>query len=180
MKDFIRKIHDFLRLKRVIRTGWGYYGYGPRETVASHTFGTAILTLFIVREVEKSGVKLDLLKALIMALIHEVGETRLGDLHLEARRFLGEEYVSEAEQKVAKAVLKDDYLEAIFEEFEKGQSIEARLVRAIDKLELLIEAKERAKPNADRIVDILISSKNRKFMNEFPIIQELIDSLTGD
>lgn len=177
MKEIVRKIQDFLRLKRTIRSGWGYYGYGPQETVASHTFGTAILTLLIGREVQKSGVKLDLFKALTMALIHEVGETRLGDLHLEARRFLGEEYVSKTEQKVAGEVLKDDYLQAIFEEFEEGKSAEAKFVRAIDKLELLIEAKERAKPNSERTVDIFETPINRKFMEEFPVIRDLLEYL---
>lgn len=177
MKELTQKIFDFLRLKRVLRSGWSYYGYGPEENVASHIFGTAILTLLIGREIQRTGVELDLLKAIIMALIHEVGETRLGDLHLEARRFLGEEHVINTEQEVAKSVLKDEYLESIFKEFEEGKSREAKLVHDIDRLELLIEAKERSKPESYRIVNIFNTAKNKGFMSEFSILKKLSEHL---
>ncbi len=175
----IRKVlNDFFRLKRTYRSGWSFYGHDPGETVAAHTFGVAILTLLVGRELQKEGVTLDLHKALVMALIHEVGESRLGDLHLEARRFLGQETVRKAEEAAVQEVFGDDEtLVNLWREFEAGETIEAQLVRALDKLELLFEAAERAKSPKQRIQTIFQTPSNRPFFETFTLVQDLYRSL---
>ncbi len=176
--DHIRRVlEDFFRLKRTYRSGWSYYGQGPGETIAAHTFGVAILTLLVGRELQKQGVALDLHKALVMALIHEVGETRLGDLHLEARRFLGTEAVRRAEEAAVQEVLEDEELVGLWREFEAGESTEAQFVRALDKLELLFEAVERAKSPRERVQTIFQTPSNRRYFERFPVIQILFETL---
>ena len=177
VKELLEEIFEILRLKRIYRTGWGYYGYGPPESVAAHTFGVASLTLLIGSYLKNRGEKLDLEKALKMAVIHDFGEARLGDLHLEARKLLGKENVKKAERAAIQKVLKNEELLEIWEEFEKGESREAKFVRAMDKLELLMEAFERGKDVKSRVMDIFNTLENREFTNNFEILKQILAEL---
>ena len=171
-----RTAEDLLRLKRTLRTGWDYYGYGPPETVAAHTFGVAILTLLLGRELQRQGQPLNLERALTMALIHEAGEARIGDLHLEARRWIGPA-VDQGERAAAREVLQEPELVALYQEFEAGETLEARLVRAADKLELLMEARERARHPREVVRTIFFTPESRKVLEEFPEIQAWLREL---
>ncbi len=168
---------DLLRLKRTLRTGWDYYGYGPPETVAAHSFGVAVLTLLLGRALRARGVSLNLERALVMALIHEAGEARIGDLHLEARRWIGPETVEAGERRAAAEVLQEGDLIALYREFEAAESLEARLVRAADKLELLLEARERARSPHEVVRTIFFTPESRRFFEEFPEVARWIQEL---
>ncbi len=170
---------DLLRLKRTLRTGWDYYGYGPPETVAAHSFGVAVLTLLLGRELQRQGKPVNLERALVMALIHEAGEARIGDLHLEARRWIGPA-VDQGERAAAQEVLKDPELVDLYREFEAGESLEARLVRAADKLELLVEARERARHPREVVRTIFFTPDTRRALAEFPELQAWLQELERD
>ncbi len=181
-KSVKKTAKDLLRLKRTLRTGWDYYGYGPPETVAAHTFGVAVLTLLLGQLLRQKGQELDLERALIMALIHEAGEARIGDLHLEARRWIGEA-VDLGEQRAAQEVLQDPDLQGLYQEFHEAQTLEARLVHVADKLELLLEARERARHPWEVVQTIFRTPQSRRFFAEFPEVmawlQELEQELEG-
>ncbi len=176
MEGFRKTAEDLLRLKRTLRTGWDYYGYGPPETVAAHTFGVAVLTLLLGRSLKARGVTLNLERALVMALLHEAGEARIGDLHLEARRWIGPA-VEEGERRAAAEVLQEEDLLALYREFEEARTLEARLVRAADKLELLIEARERARSPREVVRTIFFTPESRRFFEEFPEVARWLEDL---
>ena len=77
----IEFISEVGRLKRLPRTGWVESGVPDPESVADHSFRVALLTLVLA---DLKG--LDALKAVRMALIHDLGEAETGDLTPARRR----------------------------------------------------------------------------------------------
>ncbi len=182
MDKLLEFFEEIERLKRTPRSGWSYYGITTPESVAEHTFMVAILTLIFGRLLEKEGEKLDLDKAIRMALIHELGETKIGDLHLKAREYL-KECVADAEWKAVldTAALLPSSLSSeiteLYKEFEAGTTPEAKLVRALDKVELLIQAYTYTKSGYKNLDKIWKGSANRKFFNYFELINKFIELL---
>jgi 5'-deoxynucleotidase YfbR-like HD superfamily hydrolase len=67
--------HIIGKLKSLVRTGWTRYDVRDPEDVADHSFRTALLALVLAKE---AGV--DAEKAVAMALVHDIGEAKIGDI----------------------------------------------------------------------------------------------------
>lgn len=76
MTEFLRAV---FRLKDEIRTGWSLRGITEPESVADHSWGTALLCLFYASE---GGV--DTNRCIRMALIHDIAEAVTGDIPTRA------------------------------------------------------------------------------------------------
>lgn len=131
---------QMLRLKALYRQGWLKAGIPPIqcESVAEHTAGVAWLALLIAPSL--SGV--DPWRTARLALIHDLGECHAGDMtpsdgvpHAEKR---ARERAS-LEQVVAGLADGAEWL-ALWEEYEAGETAEARLARELDRLEMAIQA----------------------------------------
>ena len=68
---------EALSLKNLPRTGW-VLRKAPRESVAEHTYGTAIIALVLARMEKLSAA--DEATLLRIALLHDLHEARIGDL----------------------------------------------------------------------------------------------------
>lgn len=129
------------KLKGLERTGWTRAGVPKPESVAEHTFSTTLLTMLFAKRM-----KLNQLKAMKMALIHDVGEAIIGDMvtdrfgHID-RKLLRKKRVMElgAIKQIFDLVEGDEFV-ALFDELEKGKTPEARLVKQLDKLEMALQA----------------------------------------
>lgn len=142
----IKKLLQFTnivgKLKRLKRAGWVKYKVKNPETVAEHSFRLAILTMILAPKF-----KVDQLKAVKMALIHDIGETEIGDIIT----FDGTKETANLKDKIEaeKVALKNifsiiqgnEYI-ALFNEFEEKKTKEAKLVKQLDKLEMAIQALE--------------------------------------
>jgi putative hydrolase of HD superfamily len=134
--------HRAGRLKGIERTGWIESGVGSPESVADHGYRTALMALIIA---EAEG--LDPLKAVRMALIHDLAEVETGDLTPAQKRLEGEAH-SRAEEAAMRRLLRllPGELAASFtelwHEYERLASPEARLVHEVDRLEMLLQASE--------------------------------------
>ena len=182
--DILKFMEEALRLKRTPRSGWAYYGIEEPESVAAHNFSVALLALVLAEALRRQGVSLDTEKILKLALLHELGEIFLGDLHLKARKLLGEEAVFRAEaQAVREAVtplgLLGEEFYRLWEEFEKRKSPEALVVRAADKLELLLQARDYQRRGVGNLDAILEAWENRRDFDFHPLIRELARQLIG-
>jgi putative hydrolase of HD superfamily len=131
---------ELCHLKQLYRQGWLRRG-APRqrcESIAEHSFGVALLALWLAQ----GRPELDVDKAVRMALLHDLGEVYAGDI-------IPSDGVSEAEkrQREARAVVQilsrlpegQDFID-LWDEFEAGVSPEARFVRQIDRLEMGLQA----------------------------------------
>ncbi len=110
------------------------------ESVADHSFRTAMLTMLMCDELSNHGIKIDGEKAIKMALLHDVPESVTTDIPLTASQF-----VRKNERMVVKHMLHrhdmDEY-EGLWDEYERGTSIEGELVKFADRLEMLLQALE--------------------------------------
>ena len=142
---------ELQRLKRLDRTGWTLRGLpNGTESVASHSFGVAITAMFLADELLERGVGIDVEKVLRLALIHDWAETRVGDMPKTATEYFGSENRKQAESAAFEDIVKSlhgrlKYI-ALHHEYERRESLEAKLVKAADVLDLLVQvlALERA------------------------------------
>lgn len=131
------------QLKKVKRAGWVRAGIKNPESVAEHSYRLAILAMIIGLQR-----KLDTEKLIKMALLDDLAETIVGDLVTEH----GDEVVMDEAEKFEKedtAIKKilselDDGEEyyAIWKEAQEQKTPESKLLKELDKLEMVIQAQE--------------------------------------
>ncbi|KJJ83288.1 metal dependent phosphohydrolase [Candidatus Omnitrophus magneticus] len=127
-------------LKRVKRSGWWMTGVSNPETVADHSFRTALLGYFLA-----SLENADKYKVLMMCLMADMPEARINDQHKVANRYLN---LREAEKNAyidQVASLGENIKKELLdfkEEYDAQATIESIIARDADILECLFQAKE--------------------------------------
>ncbi len=125
-------------LKLTPRSGWLKAGIKIPESVAEHSFRTAVIAYVLSKmegmsEIEAGAVA-------FLALLHDSHEARTLDLHKLAKK-----YVKCDEEEVQKEQLKVLELEKIYEELEKSgidKNYVKEIIKDSDRLELLLQARE--------------------------------------
>ncbi len=139
LDNLIRFFRMSSRLKRVPRSGWVEVGVDSPESVADHTFGTAVLCM-IFSDLRK----MDRLKILEMALLHDISEVITGDLTPTEKT----EEALERKDAAVKQLLNllprklQERYRRIWLEYADCKTEEARHVRELEKLEMALQAKE--------------------------------------
>jgi putative hydrolase of HD superfamily len=142
---------ELQRLKRLDRTGWTLRGLpNGTESVASHSFGVSVTAMLLADKFTAQGIAVDVEKVLRIALLHDWAEVRVGDMPRTATLYFGSDARKHAETAafldVVDTVDADGIYADLYSDYEQRQSLEARLVKAADVLDLLIQvyALERA------------------------------------
>ena len=112
---------------------------GRRENDAEHAWHMAIMA-YLLREYANE--EIDVAKAMMMALIHDIVEIDAGDTYAYDPKGLETQKVRE-EQAAERifGLLPDDQgeeLKSLFQEFEASETPEARFVRAMDNFQPLL------------------------------------------
>ncbi|PYS92436.1 MAG: oxetanocin [Acidobacteria bacterium] len=138
---------ELQRLKRLDRTGWVLRGLAPgAESVGAHTYGVALAAMLLADEVRRRGGAINVERVLRLALVHDWAETRMGDLPRTASDYFGAAARQRAERAAFDDMVADLGAElgreysAWHEEYETRASVEARLVKAADVIDLLAQA----------------------------------------
>ncbi len=129
-------------LKSVDRAGWKRVGVTQPESVADHSYGVALLALLYAPPA------LDRERLLIMALLHDLAEARVGDLTPYDGVSKAEKHAREAAAMATILAARPD-LRAVWEEAEAGESPEARFLKRLDKAELGLQARHYATHGVD-------------------------------
>jgi putative hydrolases of HD superfamily len=135
-----------MRLKRLYRQGWLKRGLPEElcESVAEHSFGTALLALLLAGKSGECGGfgRLDSCKAALLALVHEMGEAYAGDI--TPVDGVSREEKAALERGAIRRVLEGhpdrEWFLSLWEEFEEGATPEAAFVRQLDRLEMGLQA----------------------------------------
>ena len=133
----IRFIKEIENLKSVTRTAWTKTG--RRESTAEHSWRLAML-LMVLREDFKD---LDIDKAIKMSLVHDLGELYDGDISAKLQN--DNDNKAEMEEKAMRrklTTLPDGISEKIYDlwkEYNECCTKEAKLVKAMDKLETIVQ-----------------------------------------
>ena len=177
--DFIEEIGV---LKNLSRTGWRFRGIKDAESVADHCYRVSLLSMILADVLTEQDVRLDAEKVMRLALLHEIAEARIGDLPFPALEYIPEG-VKEAGERAAVesmferfGLLQQKYIQ-LWEEFEKGTSIEGKLVRAADKLELMIQVLEYEKIGYRSLDKFWTNPWNHRNFDDSPLIREIMDLL---
>ncbi len=139
MKQFFELFRAADRLKEIDREGWKRVGIDDPESVADHTFRCVFMGALIGKDLG-----LDVRKLMMMLLIHDLPEIETGDITP------GEEIKETVKRDMEKRALgsilevlssqhKEDLI-SLWEEFEEGESEEARVARDIDRAEMILQA----------------------------------------
>jgi putative hydrolase of HD superfamily len=135
MKHIANLLFEAKILKEIPRSGYHFLGSG-RESVAEHSFMIGFIA-FVMARMEPS---VDALKLISMCLVHDLPESRTGDLN-----YVQKKYVHADEKKAVRDLIKDipfgDTIRDLIEEFNEGKTMEARLARDADQLSFIIELK---------------------------------------
>jgi putative hydrolase of HD superfamily len=138
---------ELQRLKRLDRTGWVLRGLPPgAESVAAHSYGVALAAMMLADECAARGVELNVERVLRLALLHDLAEARTGDMPRTVADYYGREARKRAERAAFDDVMRgagaghaERYRE-LHEDYEERASLEARLVKAADVVDLLAQA----------------------------------------
>jgi putative hydrolase of HD superfamily len=124
-------------LDRIPRSGFVLRGVAEPESVTEHVWHV----LFLVWVLGPRIAGLDLSRAMEIALLHDLAELRVGDLPRTAAR-----YFPPGAKKAAETAAMADVLAPLaergiplYEEYQQGTTLEARLVKACDKLQLMLK-----------------------------------------
>lgn len=135
-------------LKRVKRSGWWVAGIKDPESVAEHSFRTAVMG-YCMAYLE--GV--DPLKVMAMTLFNDIHEARINDLHKMGHYYIdfknAEKKVFADQVRLLPAKVRFP-LEAVRGNYDRQASRESVLARDADILECLIQAKEYAQDGHER------------------------------
>ena len=136
MKNIANLLFEAKILKEIPRSGYHFLGVG-KETVAEHCFSAT----FIAYVMSRMEPEIDALKLICMCLIHDLPETRIGDLNTVHKK-----YVKADETKAFKDTIEGlafgQNLTDLFDEFNAGRSIEAKLAHDADQIALILELKD--------------------------------------
>ena len=137
---------ELQRLKRLERTGWTLRGLpNGTESVASHSFGVCVTAMMLADEVKARGLEVNCERVLRMALLHDWAETRVGDMPKTATGYFGADARKSAETSAFTDIVNGvgsaelEYRE-VYKDYEERTSLEARLVKAADVIDLLVQA----------------------------------------
>lgn len=122
---------------RFIDRTWRQFLGQNMANVAEHTF-RVIWTALLISRLEKVG---DQEKILKMALVHDATESRTGDV-----QYISRQYTSRDEKLAAKDMFNSTALsefQEIWEEYEKRECIEAKIVKDADNIDVELELQER-------------------------------------
>ena len=132
-------LYEIGLLKRYPRTGWLQLGVRTPESVADHSFRASVAAS-VIASLEGA----DPQRAAFLALWHDSQETRTTDLPHLAQRYVTSvphEQITEDQVRPLPPALAGLVREAV-QEYEAGQTAEARCARDADKLEMLLQARE--------------------------------------
>ncbi|WP_408958572.1 HD domain-containing protein [Natrinema sp. 74] len=141
MTNELDSLLEWFDLKDELRTGWVLRNIDSPESVAAHTWGTAVLCLLHAEQED-----VDCQKAVTMALIHDLGEARTGDIATRAED--GRQTIPTSEKEAAErsavtdlvGPFKDTELLPLWEEYEARDIPTAQFVKDMDLVDNCLQA----------------------------------------
>jgi len=151
MLDLVSFLQALSDLKCIPRSGWLSHRISLQdvESVADHSFSTSVLSIVLANFEVKMGRRVNVERVLKMALLHDLAEVLTFDISKSYLEYLGARgrkikneieksacaHLSEAMESFG---LSEDYA-AVCDEYFKDRTIEAHVVHAADRLDILLQ-----------------------------------------
>ena len=137
----MKRIADFFFeagiLKNTPRSGWSFLPGSKGESVAEHSFRTALIAWSLAR----LSPELDAGRVVELALCHDLAEARCSDLNYVHQKYVRVDEARAAADQ-ARGLPFEKELLGLDEEYREASSPEAILVHDADQLEMLLSLKE--------------------------------------
>lgn len=162
-------IREAERLKSVLRSG--HTSTGRPESTAEHTWRLCLLAMALQ---DLLG-PLDFERVLKLCIVHDLGEALGGDVPATLQQPGADKSARERADlielcKALPAPLQAELL-ALWEEYEHARTHEARVVKALDKIETIIQHNQGANPPGfDHAFNL---GYGRRYVDELPVLAEL-------
>ncbi len=165
------------RLKNVYRTSWT--SSGQQESVASHTWRVCLMALVF----ERSFPEADISRLLKMCIVHDLGEAIGGDIPAIYQQSEAPKADQERQDLLVLVEPLPEFIRheilALWDEYNAAASPEARIAKALDRLETLLQHNQGANPpEFDYAFNL---QYGRKFTDAVPVaaaLRTIIDAET--
>lgn len=173
--DLLKFFDDVGKLKTLKRAGWVIRGIKNAESVAEHSYRTAILGMVLAKKLKLT--KRQKLRLIEMALIHDLGEAYVGDIVPEQNIPKAKKHLLEkkAQKKIFANLENGKYYYKLWLEYEENKTKVSNILHQLDKLEMVIQALEYQKVHKQKKFDDFIESAREKIYSKE--IKKLLEKL---
>ena len=134
--EFLFEVGNLRYIKRM----WSRFHTPEFANNAEHLFRTLWIALIIA---SREKVEVDTSKVAKMAILHDLAESRTGDVDILSRQYVQRDEDLALKDMLADTGIEEEFL-ALWEEYEARKSIEARIVKDADNLDVDFELAEQA------------------------------------
>ena len=171
LESLVRLFLSLHPLDRVPRAGYLLRGVTEPESVAAHSYSLALLTLLVA---DSFPPPFDTLKAVRIALIHDIPESQTMDIPLTVDNPAFRSAKLDTETRLFGSLFsaqQPDW-EALFSDFQNGASVESRLVKGLDKVQMMIKVLGYQREGRGRLDEFWHNPENFKDYG-IPVVNEL-------
>ncbi len=163
-------------LEKLPRMGFLLQGVTDPESVAAHCFGVALTAMLMADAMEE---EVDAERVLRMALLHEVSEAKVTDLPYRALRYIDPQTKSRAERAVVHDLLgpMNEAYASLWEEFEAAETLEARIVRAADKVQMMAKVLRYEREGRGNLADFWVNVEFNENDWGIPLARALFEEI---
>lgn len=161
-------------LDRIPRAGFVLRGVAEPESVAEHTLHVLFLVWALGPKIEG----IDVARAVEIALIHDLAELRIGDLPRTSSHYFPDGAKKAAETAAMADVLAplDERARLLYEDYLNASTPEARLVKACDKLQLMLKVAVYERWGTGALAEFWDNPENFPD-GGFPVVREIFEEL---
>jgi putative hydrolase of HD superfamily len=171
----IRLLLELHPFDRVPRAGYLLRGVAEPESIAAHSHMLALLTCLTA---PRCSPPLDTLEAVRMALVHDVPESMTMDIPLTITDPAFRAAKIGVETALFDKIFSDQTgdWKALFARFQSGESAEARLVKGLDKVQMMIKVMGYEREGRGRLQEFWENSENFRDYG-LSIVTDLFDEI---
>ncbi len=175
MKRTVEFLFEAGMLKKTPRTGYQFLGTG-KESVADHSFRMTVIG-YVLASMKPEA---DGRKVVLMCLFHDMPEARTGDHNYVNKRYAQVDETQALEDQVRGLPFGQEMKE-LFREFNEAQTLEARLAKDADQIDLILDLKEQLDLGNSRATDWLTFAVQRLLTDSGKrIAQKILESQSDD
>lgn len=165
-------------LKHSPRRGWELFQIRDCERISGHMYAMAMMTFLIGKDS-----KLDRVKCLQLAVIHDLAESIVGDI--TPRDNIPIDVKHEMEDKAMKEITSllgkelGGYMYELFQEYEARETAEAKFVKDLDHFDFIMSARKyERRDGTPKRMQLFFDCKKDKF--EHPFMRKLHEELVKE
>lgn len=156
---------DIHRLKHTERQGWKDREIErPRDTIASHSFGAALLGWSLAEEEGTDSdrvVKMLLMHDLIMAYIKDYTP---GDEEFDSKKKMEDRKFEDLKEDLPENL--EDEISDLFQEFRENKTAEAQIAHEADKVDTLMQARKYSEEEGENFLPEFLNFYRENFTSD--------------